>query len=111
MRPVTRRERRAERHRMYVGTTEIRLAAGLERQVSNRNSAEKALGDEAPLPGWLAQLDYRVCGESGALTAHTHSLSWHRAKSPNIIIPPPALGWDGSGLVRMVVADETNSLK
>ena len=48
----------------------------------------------------MAGLDYRVSGESGALVVHTHSLSWHRAKSPNITIPPPDRGWDRSAPVR-----------
>ena len=62
-----------------------------------------AAAKEAGRAALQAGLDYRVSGESGALTVHTHSLSWHRAKSPNITIPPPGRGWDGSGTVRMVV--------
>lgn len=49
-----------------------------------------------------AGLDYRVSGESGALVVHTHTLTWHRAKSPNITVPPPGRGWDRSGRARMV---------
>ncbi len=111
MRPVTRRERRADRQRRYATTKEVRLAARLEHRVSGREGKTRAIGYEAPLPGWLGPLDYRVSGESGALIVHTHSLSWHRAKNPNITTPPPGRGWDGSGPVRMVVVDETNSLK
>ena len=109
MRPVSRRERRAERQRRHTVAREVRLVAGLEHQFSGREGKTRALGYEAPLPGWLRPLDYRVSGESGALTVHTHSLSWHRAKSPNITIPPPGRGWDGSGPVRMRVADEAPS--
>ncbi len=103
VRPVTRRERRAERQQRYSTTKEVRLAARLDHRVSGREGNTRAIGYEAPLPGWLGPLDYRVSGESGALTVHTHSMSWHRAKSPNITIPPPGRGWDGSGTVRMVV--------
>ena len=102
MRPVTRRERRAERQRRNTVAREVSLAAGLERQVSNRDGADKATDYEAHLAGWLGPLDYRVSGESGALTVHTHSMSWHRAKSPNITIPLSGQGWDRSGPVRVV---------
>ena len=50
----------------------------------------------------MASLDYRVSGESGALVMHTHCLTWHRSKSPNITVPPPGRGWDGSSPVRVV---------
>ncbi len=103
MRPGTRRERRAERQQRYATTKEVCLVAELEHQVYGREGKNRAIGYEAPLPGWLGPLDYRVSGESGALTVHTHSMSWHRAKSPNITIPPPGRGWDGSGAVQMVV--------
>ncbi len=107
---MTRRERRAERQRRYATTKEVRLLAELEHQVYGREGKNRAIGYEASLPGWLGPLDYRVSGESGALTVHSHSMSWHRAKSPNITIPPPGRGWDGSGPVRMVV-NKTDSLK
>ncbi len=58
-----------------------------------------------------AGLAYRVSGETGALVVHTHSLSWHRDKSPNITIPPPGRGWGASGPVRVVGVDEANALK
>ena len=110
MRHVTRRERRAERQRRYATTREVRLAAGLEHRVSGKGAETRAIDYDAPLPGWLGPLDYRVSGESGALRVHTHSLSWHRTKSPNITIPPPGRGWDGSGPIRRVVVGETNPL-
>ena len=47
-------------------------------------------------------LDYRVSGETGALVVHSHSLSYHRAKTPNITIPPAGRGWDKSGRARVV---------
>ncbi len=59
-------------------------------------------GREARLVAQMAGLDYRVSGESGALVVHTNSLSWHRAKSPNITVPPPGRGWDKSGCVRVL---------
>ena len=100
MRPVTRRERRAERQRRYATTREVRLAAGLEHRVSGRGGASRAIDYEAPPTEWLRSLDYRVSGESGALVVHTHSLSWHRAKSLNITVPPPGRGRDGPSPVR-----------
>ena len=78
VKPTTRRQRRAERQRRLVTSKEASLAAR------------------------LAHLDYRVSGESGALTVHTHSLSWHRANSPNITVPPEGQGWDRSGPARWV---------
>ncbi len=63
---------------------------------------ELAAAKEARKIARMAGLDYRVSGESGALVVHTNSLSWHRAKSPNITVPPPGRGWDGSGPVRVV---------
>jgi hypothetical protein len=46
-------------------------------------------------------LDYRISGEHGAMTVHTHSLGWHRAKTPNSAVPPQGRGWDRSGPVRV----------
>ena len=82
VKPTTRRQRRAWRLQMLAASREARLVAR------------------------RAGLDYRVSGESGALVVHTHSLNWHRAKSPNITAPPPGRGWDGSGPVRAVVEPE-----
>ncbi len=85
VRSITRHQRRAWRRQRLAATREACRAA------------------------LQAGLDYRVSGETGALVVHTHSLSWHRAKSPNITIPPPGRGWDGSGPVRVVGADEANA--
>ena len=87
LRSITRHQRRAWRRQRLAAAREARRAA------------------------LQAGLDYRVSGESGALIVHTHSLSWHRAKSPNITIPPPGRGWDGSGPVWRVGADEASSPK
>ena len=70
-----------------------RRAMRLQRQVSNRDAYWAAI---------RAGLDFRVSGESGALVVHSHSLSYHRAKSPNITIPPAGRGWDKSGRARVV---------
>ena len=56
---------------------------------------------EAHRAALLAGLDYRVSGENGTLVAHTHSLSWHRTKSPNITVPPSGRPWDRSGPVKV----------
>jgi hypothetical protein len=76
VKPTSRRQRRAWRLQKLAAAREARIIAR------------------------MAGLDYRVSGESGALVVHTHSLSWHRSKSPNITVPPPGRGWDGSGPVR-----------
>lgn len=57
---------------------------------------------EAHRAALRAGLDYRVSGETGALVVHTHSLSYHRAKTPNITIPPVGRAWDKSGRARVV---------
>ena len=75
---VTRHQRRALRLQRLVGAKEAHRAA------------------------LRAGLDYRVSGESGALVVHTHSLSWHRATTPNITVPPLGRGWDKSGRARVV---------
>ena len=106
MRPVTRRERRAERQRRYAVAREVRRSVELEDQVSDRENEIRAQDDKIQLPEWLRPLDFRVSGESGALIVHTHSLSWHRTRSPNITIPPPGRGWDKSSPTRVVEIDE-----
>lgn len=78
VKPMTRYQRRAQRLRRLTAAREVRPVAR------------------------MAGLDYRVSGESGGLVAHTHSLSWHRAKSPNITAPPPGQVWDRSGPARVV---------
>ncbi len=68
-----------------------------------------AAAREAPRAALQAGLDYRVSGETGALVVHTHSLSWHRAKSPNLTVPPPGRGWDRSGPARVVGGHEAEA--
>ncbi len=70
-----------------------RRAMRLQELVSDRDAYQAAM---------RAGLDFRVSGESGALVVHSHSLSYHRAKSPNITIPPAGRGWDKSGRARVV---------
>ena len=80
---VTRWERRALRRQRFAEDREARQVAR------------------------LAGLDYRVSGESGALVVHTHSLSWHRSKSPNITVPPSGRSWGRSGSVYMIETQGT----
>lgn len=74
-------------------TRHQRRALRIKRLVTTKEAHRAALE---------AGLDYRASSESGALVAHTHSLTWHRAKSPNITMPPPGRGWDRSGRARTV---------
>ena len=85
--PITRHQRRARR---------------LQKLAAAREAHRAAL---------KAGLDYRVSGESGALVVHTHSLSWHRAKCPNITLPPLGRGWDRSSRVRVVWVDQADATK
>ncbi len=78
-------------------TRQERRASRLKRLVTSRDAHRAALE---------AGLDYRVSGESGAIVIHTHTLTWHRAKSPNITVPPPGRGWDRSGRARKVEAPQ-----
>ena len=79
-------------------TRQQRRALRLQRVVEDRDAHRAAL---------RAGLDYRVSGETGALVVHTHSLSYHRAKTPNITIPPVGRGWDKSGRARVVEGPQT----
>ncbi len=74
-------------------TRHQRRALRLQRLVSANEAHRAAI---------RAGLDYRVSGETGALVVHTHSLSWHRAKTANLTIPPVGRGWDKSGRARVV---------
>lgn len=76
-----------------ITTRRHRRALRLQRLVGAKEAHRAAL---------RAGLDYRVSGETGALVVHTHSLSYHRAKTPNITIPPIGRGWDKSGRARVV---------
>ncbi len=82
--PITRYQRRAQRLQRFAAAREARLVAR------------------------MAGLDYRSSGESGALVVHTHSLSWHRAKSPNITAPPPGKEWGRSGPIKIVQVHEVD---
>ena len=77
-----------------------RRAMRLQGLVSDREAHRAAM---------RAGLDFRVSGESGALVVHSHSLSYHRAKSPNITIPPVGRGWDKSGRARVVDGTQAGS--
>ena len=85
VKPITRHQRRARR---------------LKKLTLAREAYEAAL---------RARLAHRVAGESGALRVFSHSLSWHRAKSPNITIPPAGQEWGRSGPVRVVQDPEAGS--
>ena len=76
-----------------------RRAKRLQGVVSNRDAYRAAM---------RAGLDFRVSGETGALVVHSHSLSYHRAKTPNITIPPAGRGWDKSGRARVVQEAQVN---
>jgi hypothetical protein len=67
MRPITRRERRAERLRRYAAASEVRLTERLDCTVSGESGARRGTAHEAPLPGWLRHLDYKTSGETGAM--------------------------------------------
>ncbi len=75
----------------------------VSRQQRRAMRLQSLVGDrEAHRAAIRAGLDYRTSGESGALVVHTHSLSWHRAKCPNITTPPSGREWDRSGHARVV---------
>ena len=76
-------------------TMEVRPMTRHQRRTGRLKSLTTAR--EAHRAAIRAGLDYRVSGESGALIVHTHSLSWHRAKNPNITVPPTGRGGDGTG--------------
>ena len=82
-------------------TRQERRALRLLRVVGDREAHRAAL---------RAGLDYRVSGESGALVVRGHSITWHRAKTPNITIPPAGRGWDKSGRARVVQAAQVSAL-
>ena len=70
---MTRRERRARRHRGFVTAKEARLAAR------------------------LARLDYKTSGETGALRVPSKARTWHMGNRKNAHRPPPGKTWDRSG--------------
>ena len=78
-------------------TRQERRALRLQWVIADREAHRAAL---------QAGLDYRVSGESGALVVLGHNITWHRAKTPNITIPPAGRGWDKSGRARVVQEGE-----
>ena len=79
-------------------TRQQRRALRLQRLVGAKEAHRAAI---------RAGLDYRVSGETGALVVHSHSLSYHRAKMPNITVPPVGRGWDKSGRARVIEGPQT----
>ncbi len=66
-------------------------------QASGETGARREMDYEAPLPGWLKPLDYKVSGETGALKVPSKVRTWHLGGRANGHAPPPGQGWDGSG--------------
>ena len=100
MRPMTRRERRAERQRRFAEANEARLAprlARLDDKASGESGTPGMTDRDAPLPGWLRPLDYKVSGESGALRVRSKVRTWHLGGRANGHAPPPGQAWDRSG--------------
>ena len=101
MRPMTRRERRAERQRQYL-MKGARPWASPDCRVSGENEGRRETDYEALLPGWLRPLDYKVSGETGALRVRGKARTWHLDGRANGHAPPPGHGWDRSGLTRLI---------
>ena len=97
MRLMTRRERRAERQRRFVAAREAHLTARRDDRVSRESGSRRETDYEAPLPGWLRPLDYKVSGETGALKVPSKVRTWHLGGRANGHAPPPGQGWDRSG--------------
>ena len=76
---ITRRQRRARRHYGHLSAKDGRIAAR------------------------LARLDYKIAGESGALTPPSKTRVWHLNGRLNGHAPPPGRGWDRAGPARTVV--------
>ena len=82
---MTRRERRARRHRRFVTDKEARLAAR------------------------LARLDYKTSGETGTLKPPTKGRIWYLGNRKNGHAPPPGQAWERSGPT-YVTANELGTL-
>ena len=76
--PTKRGQRRAKRRRSFLAAKDARLAAR------------------------LARVDYKVAGESGALSPPQKSRLWHRNGRLNGHAPPPGRAWDRAGPARVV---------
>ena len=82
----TRQERRTMRRRRFVTVREAREAA------------------------WLAHLDYKVSGETGALKVPAKGRTWHKGNRANGHKPPPGRPWSRSGPAYLVEAEDTGKL-
>ena len=107
MKPMTRRERRAERQRRYEATKEARLAERLDYRLSSESKARERMDYEGILPGWLRPLGYKLSSESGALKVHSRIKTWHLGGRANAHMPPPGRGWDRSGPAHKVEAEQS----
>ena len=107
MKPMRRRERRAERQRRFVAAREASRGARLDYGVSRENGARRETDYGASLPGWLRPLDYKVSGGSGAQRVPSKVSTWHLGGRANGHAPPPGQGWDGSGSAYVVAAGGT----
>ncbi|MBI4202529.1 MAG: hypothetical protein HY532_05390 [Chloroflexi bacterium] len=96
MRPMTRRERRAERQRQYL-MNRASVQASPDYQACGESGAMRPWDGEGPLPGWLRPLDCKVSSESGALRVHSRVRTWHLDNRKNGHAPPPGQRWDRSG--------------
>ena len=103
MKPMTRQERRAERQRQYLVKRTTPWASP-DHQASGENPPLGKVDYEAPLPGWLKPLDYKVSGETGALKVKSKMRTWHLGGRANGHRPPPGQGWNRSGPARVVRA-------
>lgn len=101
MKPMTRRERRAERQRQHLMNRATRQASP-DYQTSGERGAPGEVNCEGPLPGWLRPLDYKVSSESGALRVRSKVRTWHLGGRANGHAPPPGRGWDKSGPTYLV---------
>ena len=77
MKPMTRRERRAERQRRYEAAKEPRLPGRLECRLSGESNTPRRMDYDGILPGWLRPLGYKLSSESGALKIHSRIKTWH----------------------------------
>ena len=106
MRPITRRERRAERQQRYAAASEVRLTERLDCTVSGESGARRGTAHEAPLPGWLRHLDYKTSGETGAMRVPTKAGKWLPGRQPRA----PGAGRNTAGPVRVLAAQEAGAL-
>lgn len=103
MRPMTRRERRAERQRQYL-MRRTAPSVSPDYRASGERGTTGPWDGEAPLPWWVRPLDYKVSGETGALKVPSKVRTWHLGGRANGHRPPPGQGWERSGPAYMVAA-------